>query len=449
MNKKLPIFIILILAVLSIASTLKIASDFQANKYEAVAADDTTVNVTIDGSNGNITLSGTVDGVDIAALASANTGDQTSIVGIAGTKAQFDTAVSDSNFLYVDGSSALTANWDIGSFSLTALTFTSDQATGTAPFTVASTTVVTNLNADTVDGVSVSGSNTGDDTFGIANTNAVDIDSASVASGEYAKFTANGLESKSFTEVKTDLSLNLVENTALTTFTGSSNITILGTIATGVFQGTPIATAFIADNSITLAKQEHGTAGDIFYYGACGVPTRLAKGCDGQHLELVSGIPDWVAPAGGGVTILQVRRTCTQALSGCMTNITFDTTNFETCAAIIEHCNTCTHIINLKVNGNYLLTVNGQVEGAAQDESRKYGFRAIQNGCAIIVGSNWASIPIENFVGGCGSPRANAGVHTSFYVSVTCAPETVIFQMDETSGNVELIEGLTLRAETR
>ena len=54
----------------------------------------------------------------------------------------------------VDGITSLTvANAvDIGAFGLTALTFTSDQATGTAPFTVASTTKVTNLNADTVDG---------------------------------------------------------------------------------------------------------------------------------------------------------------------------------------------------------------------------------------------------------------------------------------------------------
>jgi hypothetical protein len=43
--------------------------------------------------------------------------------------------------------------WDIGAVEIRALTFQSDVATGTAPFTVASTTAVTNLNADTVDGV--------------------------------------------------------------------------------------------------------------------------------------------------------------------------------------------------------------------------------------------------------------------------------------------------------
>jgi len=42
---------------------------------------------------------------------------------------------------------------DVGAYEVKALKFESDQATGTAPLTVASTTVVTNLNADLLDGV--------------------------------------------------------------------------------------------------------------------------------------------------------------------------------------------------------------------------------------------------------------------------------------------------------
>lgn len=52
-----------------------------------------------------------------------------------------------------DGTVALTANWDAGGYEIRSQTFQSDTATGTAPFIVASTTVTTNLNADTVDGV--------------------------------------------------------------------------------------------------------------------------------------------------------------------------------------------------------------------------------------------------------------------------------------------------------
>lgn len=42
-------------------------------------------------------------------------------------------------------------------------------------------------------------------TFGIANTNAVKIDHSSVADNDYAKFTANGLEGRSATEVMSDI----------------------------------------------------------------------------------------------------------------------------------------------------------------------------------------------------------------------------------------------------
>jgi len=51
--------------------------------------------------------------------------------------------------LLADGTTPLTGGWDVGAFTITALTFVSDQATGTAPFTVASTTQVANLNAAT------------------------------------------------------------------------------------------------------------------------------------------------------------------------------------------------------------------------------------------------------------------------------------------------------------
>tara|TARA_A100001037_G_scaffold53095_1_gene45181 strand:+ start:13221 stop:14564 length:1344 start_codon:yes stop_codon:yes gene_type:complete len=70
-------------------------------------------------------------------------------------------------------------------------------------------------------------------TFGIANTNAVKIDHASVADNDYAKFTANGVEGRSFAEVKTDLSLNNVENTAISSFAGTSNITTTGALNSG------------------------------------------------------------------------------------------------------------------------------------------------------------------------------------------------------------------------
>ena len=54
-------------------------------------------------------------------------------------------------YLLANGTRALTANWDVGSFEVRAQTLQSDVATGTAPLIVASTTKVTNLNVDLLD----------------------------------------------------------------------------------------------------------------------------------------------------------------------------------------------------------------------------------------------------------------------------------------------------------
>lgn len=53
----------------------------------------------------------------------------------------------------------------------------------------------------------------------------------------------------------------------------------------------------IALNAITLVLLDHGTSGDILYYGGSGTPTRLNKGSDTEVLTLASGIPSWAAPA--------------------------------------------------------------------------------------------------------------------------------------------------------
>src|SRR5580765_2025089 len=63
-----------------------------------------------------------------------------------------------------------------------------------------------------------------------------------------------------FTTLKSLMSLNLVENTKLSTWAGSTSITTLGTVTTGSFPAAnlsgSIATAQIANNAVTYAKMQ-------------------------------------------------------------------------------------------------------------------------------------------------------------------------------------------------
>ncbi|MCK4329316.1 hypothetical protein KAX02_05685, partial [candidate division WOR-3 bacterium] len=60
--------------------------------------------------------------------------------------------------------------------------------------------------------IKITGGATSNLTIGIADDNIVEIDDADAAVDDYCKLTANGIVGRSYTEVKTDLSLNYVEN---------------------------------------------------------------------------------------------------------------------------------------------------------------------------------------------------------------------------------------------
>lgn len=89
---------------------------------------------------------------------------------------------------------------------------------------------------------------------------------STVAANSYLKGNDTAaLVPRTYSEVKTDLSLNNVENTALSTWAGTTNITILGTIATGSWNATVIPDGKIASaltgktyNGLTLTAATDG-----------------------------------------------------------------------------------------------------------------------------------------------------------------------------------------------
>lgn len=87
----------------------------------------------------------------------------------------------------------------------------------------------------------------------------------------------------------------------------ASSLTSVGTISTGVWNGTTIAIANGGTGQTTKAAAFDAlspmtTGGDLIYGGASGTGTRLANGSSGQVLQSNGGTaaPTWVTPTGGG-----------------------------------------------------------------------------------------------------------------------------------------------------
>ena len=89
------------------------------------------------------------------------------------------------------------------------------------------------------------------------------INSAATWNGKLSP-TGNGSGLTGLT--KSQVGLSNVENTALSTWNGSSNVTTLGTVSTGTWQGTAIANAYIASASTWNAKEPAITSGTTSQY---------------------------------------------------------------------------------------------------------------------------------------------------------------------------------------
>jgi len=114
-------------------------------------------------------------------------------------------------------------------------------------------------------------------TFGIANTNAVKVDSASVADDEYARFTANGLESRSVAEVASDIGAATITGTQTLTNKTLTAPTISATSTTvggkiKLLEGTNNGT-----NGVTLVSAASTADVDIIFPATAGTVALVAS----------------------------------------------------------------------------------------------------------------------------------------------------------------------------
>lgn len=101
----------------------------------------------------------------------------------------------------------------------------------------------------------------------------------------------------------------------------TSSLTSVGTIATGVWNGTTIAIANGGTGQTTASAAFNAlspmtTLGDIIYGGSSGTGTRLAIGSATQVLTVASGIPSWATPTTGTVTSVALSAPAEFTVSG-------------------------------------------------------------------------------------------------------------------------------------
>ena len=212
---------------------------------------DTLTNKTIDGSqlvngsvaNGKLANDGiTIAGVDTSlggTITQATILDESSVVS---SSAQINSLINDTI------AATIVAEIDNDEIPIAKLASDAITIAGNSTSLGGSITQATILNGSTV----ISGSR------GIANDNLVEIDDSDVEDNDYAKFTANGLEGRSFAEVRSDLNVEDgadVTDTSNVTSAGAlmdsevTNLSFVKGLTSGISNGNVlVANAAVSDN---------------------------------------------------------------------------------------------------------------------------------------------------------------------------------------------------------
>jgi hypothetical protein len=230
----------------TIGNTLAVTGDVSVNtnKFNVTAL------------SGNTAIAGTLG---VAGNVAVATNKFTIAAGSGDTVVAGTLNVSGTSTLAGVNAGALSASSLTSSAGVQGTTLTSTVAIGTAPLTVTSTTRVTNLNADTVDGMNFATVNVG----GVLNTD----QRGGVA---YASDASN------ITYVAPGTSGYLLQSNGL------------NSAPTWV-----AANALTAGNSSTAANVLGGAAGSILYQSAVDNTAKLAIGSTGQILTAGATLPEW------------------------------------------------------------------------------------------------------------------------------------------------------------
>ena len=260
-------------------------------------------------------------------------------------------------------------------------------ATGTAPLTVASTTLVTNLNADFLDGSSSAAFANASHTHNAADIDAgvlavariPDLDTVKITTGTFANGRiAVGNVTQHVASIDHDALLNFVSGEHFL----QSAITVVGTITTGVWQGTAIASGFIGTHTHAAADVNSGTFANA----------RISAGNVTQHEAALTILESQITNAG-----LLARNADTETVAGAWTftstlivtgtltakdnvsRVSSDNSDVGTGAATVE---TTLHSVTVPANamgtsGGIRIVVVAQIAGSAGNKTLRVKFGGV------------------------------------------------------------------------
>ena len=153
-----------------------------------------------------------------------------------------------------------------------------------------------------------------------------------------------------------------VSTAAQTSITSIANLVTVGTIGTGVWQGTAVTTAY---GGTGLASY---TAGDLVYYATGTTLTKLAKGTAGQALKMNSGAtaPEWV-DAGGAAdqVIVEVAQSSHNFAVGDILRLSGDDTYAKAQADSAVNAEVIGIVKTVTDTNNFVMITNGHITTAA------------------------------------------------------------------------------------
>lgn len=193
--------------------------------------------------------------------------------------------------------------------------------------------------------VTIAGTSTGGISLARATTAALGL---TITSGQTLTLTGATVAGQPTWSSSQAITISTATQASITTM---ANLTTVGTIGTGVWQGTAVAATFGG------TAQTSWTTGDLLYASGTNTLAKRAIGSSGDVLTVSGGVPSWVAPGTTFTTKIQTTLTTEQM------RIRYDASNYvavtvsATSGVLIDDVASGTPVIQFGIGGSVIVGI--------------------------------------------------------------------------------------------